>query len=213
MVLGIVCCLLFLAFGPTLMGFVLVVMLCMMTGAVVSTIATRNSEHGMTDTLTGLWNRGGFDLYLSEEYNRQKRLDKPQPMSLLILDLDGFKSYNDTFGHPAGDQVLKAVSGVLLNCANRPADKVFRHGGDEFSVLLPDTDLSGCFHIAEEIRNSVKELNMECDHDGNVITVSIGGVTVDASESVPLTKVIEEADDNLYKSKNNGRDKVNAGSM
>lgn len=215
LVFGIVQCVIFLALGPTIIGFSLIVIISVIIGIGVASVDTKNSVDSMTDKLTGLWNRRGFDRYLNEEYNRQLRLDEPQPLSVLIMDLDDFKAYNDTYGHLSGDRVLRAVANVMQAHANRPADKVFRQGGEEFCVMLPDTDLRGCMHIAEAIREDVEGLEIEHKNSSCVpiVTISIGGVTVRADDINQLEDVINEADDNLYKSKHNGRNKVTAGSM
>ena len=105
------------------------------------------------DGLTELLNRRQFDLEIAREIARTQR--KRAPLSLLILDIDYFKSFNDAFGHPAGDRCIQTVARAIERCARRPGDVAARYGGEEFAVILPDTPAAGALHIAEQIRLGV----------------------------------------------------------
>ena len=156
------------------------------------------------DGLTGIKNRRAFGQRLEEEVARATRYGLP--LSLLMLDVDHFKSYNDTFGHPEGDDVLKAVVRTLMGCA-RETDLVARYGGEEFVVLLPQTDGPGASVIAERMRRAV----LETEWSRRNITVSIGVAhllpVVDTS-----SKLIARADSALYQSKAGGRNQVSSSS-
>ncbi len=153
------------------------------------------------DGLTGIKNRRAFGQRLEEEVARATRYSLP--LTLLMLDVDHFKSYNDTFGHPAGDEVLKSVAGILEQCA-RETDLVARYGGEEFVVLLPQTDAAGAFVIAERIRRTILETNWP----RRGITISAG-----LAHLLPVvdtgSRLIGRADSALYCSKAGGRNQVN----
>lgn len=156
------------------------------------------------DGLTGIKNRRAFGTRLKEEVARATRYSLP--LSLLLLDVDHFKSYNDTFGHPAGDEVLKTVAQVLDNSA-RETDTAARYGGEEFAVLLPQTDAAGAWVIAERIRRAI------ADHPwpNRSVTVSVG-----VAHLLPVvdtdSQLIARADEALYQSKAGGRNQVSASS-
>jgi diguanylate cyclase (GGDEF)-like protein len=130
--------------------------------------------------------------------------------SILMLDIDYFKQFNDTYGHIAGDKILKTIAEALLESVCRKTDSVFRYGGEEFAVLLIDTDLPGGHIVAERIRKKVLEKNIQNGTDGEGIrflTVSIGvaSTSIDFENS---TQLLTTADENLYKAKESGRNKV-----
>ncbi len=157
-----------------------------------------------TDALTGLKNRMALNDRLQEEFDRAVR--HKRPLSLLMIDVDHFKHFNDTFGHQAGDDALIAVSNLLAESA-RGVDFVARYGGEEFVVLLPDTDISGAMVLAERFRRAVATAIW----DYREITISLGAatwshVTRDAQE------LLREADSALYQSKAIGRNRVSHGS-
>ena len=154
----------------------------------------------ITDGLTGLANHRHFQDRLAEEFRRTRRYDLP--LSLILLDVDYFKKYNDAFGHPAGDVVLKRVAD-LLKCAARETDIVARYGGEEFTVILPETDSIGASVLAERIRESIAEAVW----DKREITVSVGVVSVRLT-SENGAELVEQADQALYTSKSNGRNRV-----
>lgn len=161
-----------------------------------------------TDGLTGLLNRRSFDQVLDAELSRTAR-DR-QPISLLMIDVDRFKAYNDRYGHPAGDTCLKLVANCLREAVLRPGDNLARYGGEEFAVILPNTDEDGAYVIAERLRRSLRQLGLP--HEGSekgVITVSVGiasysGSTLDR----PDTELLHRADAALYDAKAAGRDRV-----
>jgi diguanylate cyclase (GGDEF)-like protein/PAS domain S-box-containing protein len=159
------------------------------------------------DGLTGLLNRGAFDEALSREFARSARVG--EPISLLLIDVDWFKTYNDTYGHPQGDECLKAVAGTLRNTLKRPGDIAARYGGEEFVALLPGTDSSGAFLVAETFRQAVRTLNVpHSSSDKARVTVTVGVATVrDMSVTLP-GDLVQRADEALYEGKTAGRDRT-----
>jgi len=136
-----------------------------------------------TDGLTGLANRRFLDQTIEREWLRTRR--NGQPFSLLLMDIDYFKRYNDRNGHLQGDQCLIAVAHALRACINRPADLVARYGGEEFAVLLPETDHVGACRMAEQLGDAVRHLNIpHPDSPHGNVTVSIGVASFD--EEVPV---------------------------
>jgi diguanylate cyclase (GGDEF)-like protein/PAS domain S-box-containing protein len=157
-----------------------------------------------TDGLTGVRNRAAFNERLGDEFDRAVR--SGHPLSLLLLDVDHFKLFNDTFGHPAGDEVLRQVV-RLVAAAVRGTDVVARYGGEEFAVLLPDTDLGGAVVLAERVRRAVAN----GEWDKRAVTVSIGAATL-GPETADAAALVRQADDALYTSKRNGRNRFSHGS-
>ncbi|MDB5651810.1 MAG: diguanylate cyclase [Hyphomicrobiales bacterium] len=159
----------------------------------------------LTDALTSIPNRRAFDKALLNEGARAER--GCFPLSIIMIDIDFFKSYNDHFGHVEGDETLREVGARLLSCMGRPADFVARYGGEEFAVILPDTDLAGAQHVAEGLRIAVQTLLLP--HPGNptgFVTISLG-VTC----KVPGSKdrgLVQAADEALYRAKSAGRNRV-----
>lgn len=153
-----------------------------------------------TDALTQTNNRRAFNDKLTQEVTRAKRV--PLPLSLMLLDVDHFKAFNDTFGHPAGDEVLKMVARLMLSTV-RITDFVARYGGEEFAVLLPNTDEEGGVVIAERVRQAIAEFEWE----RRAITVSIGVSTLNAKIDQE-NALVKSADAALYQSKGNGRNRV-----
>ncbi len=161
-----------------------------------------------TDDLTGMYNHRFFIQQLTMEVDRQKRY--PSPLSLLMIDIDYFKNYNDTNGHLAGDQVLKAIS-LIIQHAVRQTDIVARYGGEEFCAILINTDKEGALFIAERVRRNVAETNFpnEKIQPNGDLTVSIGVASFSPKIST-VTDLIREADNALYRAKKAGRNKVEA---
>lgn len=160
------------------------------------------------DGLTQIGNRRRFDEYLDREWKRQRR-DKKW-LSLILCDIDVFKLYNDHYGHLSGDDCLKAVAQSISANVKRPADLVARYGGEEFAVILPDTDATGAIHVAENIREGVKNLNIVHEKSSvcPYVTLSLGvSSVVPPPESSPEV-LVKSADDALYEAKKNGRDRV-----
>jgi diguanylate cyclase (GGDEF)-like protein len=161
----------------------------------------------LLDALTGLPNRRGFDSRMSVEWGRAYREKKP--LGLIVLDLDKFKIYNDTYGHPQGDVLLKAIAKVLNETINRSSDFVSRWGGEEFFVLLPDTDIDGTNKIAEQIRINIKNTDVYCSNGTKTsTTVSLGAASIVPGEHDIVDDFISRVDKLLYIAKNNGRDQV-----
>ena len=125
-------------------------------------------------------------------------------LSLLILDLDRFKDVNDTYGHPVGDEVLRAFGAVLLSSA-RDSDIVARQGGDEFALVLPDTELSGALALANRIRGAVEALKIPGPDGATIrITISAGVATLDRDDPLQIESLIADADAGLYTAKRAG---------
>ncbi|MDB5651643.1 MAG: hypothetical protein JWL62_3163 [Hyphomicrobiales bacterium] len=163
----------------------------------------------LTDALTAIPNRRAFDKALMAEVARAERGNFP--LSIIMIDIDFFKSYNDHFGHVGGDETLRKVGRRLLSSIRRPADFVARYGGEEFAVILPDTDLAGAHHVAEALRLAVH--NLCRPHPGNpagFVTISLG-VTCKMSGSKDRS-LVQNADEALYRAKSAGRNKVETSS-
>jgi diguanylate cyclase (GGDEF)-like protein len=161
----------------------------------------------MIDQLTEIPNRRSFDHQLQMEWNRSIR--EHAPISLLMMDVDHFKNYNDTYGHPQGDAALAAVARIFAQSLRRAGDFAARIGGEEFAVLLPHTDLAGALSVAEHIRSDVENSVVPCG-DGSVtkITVSIGVNTQSPTEKCMVKFFISYADKALYAAKEAGRNTV-----
>ena len=153
-----------------------------------------------TDSLSGLKNKGAFVLRLDEEIARATRYDRP--LSLLILDIDKFKEYNDSFGHPAGDDALKAISDVMRDCA-RPGDSIARVGGEEFAIILSNTPIQGAYVVGERLRRAVENASWPLRR----LTVSVGVAEL-SSETQSRAALYEAADTALYRAKRTGRNQV-----
>jgi chemotaxis family two-component system sensor kinase Cph1 len=159
-----------------------------------------------TDSLTGLANRRAFDVRLDYEWGRARR--HGTSLALITLDLDFFKQYNDHFGHPDGDACLRQVSGVLRE-ARRSTDFAARIGGEEFSVLLPDTDLTGALVITEKFRRGIHALNLRHPESPfGVVTASLGLAVHVPHSTSEIGELIKAADLALYEAKAAGRNKV-----
>lgn len=162
------------------------------------------------DGLTGLANRRRFDERLEEEWARAYR--ERTPLALLMIDLDHFKSYNDEYGHRAGDECLRAVARIMAAEAQRTMDVVARYGGEEFAMLLPNTDAAGCARIGERIRRAIREAGMPhaLNLPSGLVTASVGGaICQPASErSATSASLVEAADRALYTAKDGGRDRL-----
>ncbi len=159
------------------------------------------------DSLTGLANRRLFERSLEIEFVRGAR--QVSPVSLIMLDIDFFKRYNDAYGHVAGDHCLMQVAQVVKTCCQRKADLAVRYGGEEFAVLLPDTDINGALAIAGQIRRSV--IDKHIIHSGSptgYLTVSLGCYAFIPSGNDSLETFIHRADAALYQAKNAGRNRA-----
>ncbi|MHC8298025.1 sensor domain-containing diguanylate cyclase [Pseudomonas sp. ZS1P83] len=161
-----------------------------------------------TDALTGLANRRTLDQALRHEWFRAQR--SGLPLSVLMIDADHFKAFNDRHGHQGGDDALRSVANVISANVRRPADLAARYGGEEFSVILAETDSQGAQQIAEHIRATVEQLPLVAGAE-SPITVSIGISTWTTSAEIGLEQLLFAADKALYQAKESGRNRVVAG--
>jgi len=159
----------------------------------------------LRDALTGLYNRGNFDEILKDEINRSLRYGTH--VSLLMLDIDFFKKANDTYGHQAGDEVIKSVAHTILNSV-RNVDYAARYGGDEIAVILPETDQASAIELAERIRLTIEQKEFKISESVTIhLTISIGAGS--SSEKIISPELlIQAADRALYNAKENGRNRV-----
>ncbi|RMG04742.1 MAG: diguanylate cyclase [Nitrospirae bacterium] len=156
------------------------------------------------DGLTGVANRRTFDETLSQELKRAVR--SRQPISLVMIDVDYFKLFNDTYGHQKGDDCLKSIAGVLKTLLKRPGDLPARYGGEEFACILAGTSSEGASKIVSEIQESLGQLNIP--HEGSpygVVTISAGIVTAIPDMNITPQEIIRYADEALYMAKRGGR--------
>lgn len=164
------------------------------------------------DGLTGIANRRRFDEFLQKECLRSAR--ENTPLSLLLIDIDYFKPYNDNYGHLAGDECLQAVASALSGVMHRPADLIARYGGEEFGAVLPNTDIGGAISKAEELKAAIKELNIphEFSEVADRVTISIGITSQVVCEKASPSVLITEADGALYEAKEGGRNQYKVAS-
>ncbi len=160
------------------------------------------------DGLTGLANRRIIDEYLERETARAIRSE--HPIAVIMIDLDNFKFYNDNYGHIAGDSCLKKVSKVLKTTVRRPEDLVGRYGGEEFCVILPNTDMNGAAFVAERIRSEVENLKIPHARNtaGNVVTLSLGIASNIPGKKTTANHLLNAADKALYEAKMAGKNQV-----
>jgi len=158
------------------------------------------------DGLTGLANRRCFDDTLRAEWARAMR--QHQPLSLLMVDVDNFKAYNDANGHLGGDECLKRIAAAVAS-EMRANDLVARYGGEEFAVILPNQSLKGAAIVAERIRSRVEQLRVQHDRDDSKhVTVSIGAATAIAAMGAEPSQLVAIADAALYRAKHMGRNRI-----
>lgn len=164
----------------------------------------RLEELAIKDELTSLYNRRHFMETLKLEFHRSRRYGIP--LSMLMLDVDYFKQVNDTYGHPAGDRVLRTLAGIIRNTF-RTIDTIFRIGGEEFSVILPETTLANAATAAERLKDAVEETAFEIGDNVIFISVSIGLATVSEATG-SQEEFLKLTDDALYLAKNSGRNRI-----
>ena len=160
-----------------------------------------------TDALTNVANRRAFDLAAAREWRRLSR--EALPLSLIILDVDHFKLYNDFYGHPAGDACLRTIASAAASVIKRPGDLLARYGGEEFAIILPATPADGAFQIAEQVRRAIAEHALP--HDASPfshVTVSAGVACLLPDESSAMEQLTARADAALYRAKRGGRNRV-----
>ena len=165
-------------------------------------------NQAVTDDLTGIPNRRNFLERIRTEFNRSRR--NKYPLSVIMIDIDHFKSYNDTYGHERGDECLKKVALAIQTTLKRPSDFCARYGGEEFIIVLPDTTQEGAMYIAEEVRTAVK--NLEIEHEKSlptgIVSISLGVATADNNLSISCEDLIRQSDIALYLAKDKGRNRV-----
>jgi len=166
------------------------------------------TELSNTDSLTGIANRRCFDVILEHEYSRIRHTNSK--LSIIMLDIDHFKEYNDYYGHVKGDECLRQVGRVLQNCIRKSVDLAARYGGEEFACILPDTDIHSAVKIAERIRQSIQELKIEHKKSpvSEFLTASFGVATVQYSSNRSPAEILAIADRLLYKAKLSGRNTI-----
>jgi len=160
------------------------------------------------DSLTNLFNRRTFDMKADEYWRMATRTQ--EPVTVLLLDIDHFKLYNDEYGHQAGDECIRLISTALRRCLNRPGDIVARYGGEEFIALLPNTPEKGALYVAEHIRKTIEALHIRHrgSRESDRVTVSIGVSLANVTTGTNLSRQISQADKALYRSKHQGRNRV-----
>jgi diguanylate cyclase (GGDEF)-like protein len=160
------------------------------------------------DGLTGVRNRRYFDEHLAIEVARAQR--SKMPISLIMIDVDFFKRFNDCYGHQAGDDCLRRLASLFQSCFKRPADFVARYGGEEFVCLLPDTPFEGAFRLAGSIREAAQECQIPHSESSVSpwVTLSLGVATVISDRPATGGELLKLADGNLYQAKNQGRNQV-----
>ena len=160
-----------------------------------------------TDGLTGIANRRSFDLVLEQEWYRAQR--SGIPLSVIMLDVDHFKPFNDHYGHLAGDDCLRALARALLKEVRRSGELVARYGGEEFVVLMPDTGLDAALEIAHRIQESVRSLALPHElSEPGIVTFSLGVASLVPSEQYVPDNLIRQADRALYRAKELGRNRL-----
>ena len=164
-------------------------------------------ELAAVDPMTGLSNRRRFDVFLQQEWQRSNR--SRLPLSLVMVDIDHFKQFNDLYGHLAGDECIRQVVGVIREAANRVSDLGCRYGGEEFAIILAETPAEGAFAVAEFIRKQVELLAIPHDrHPEKAVTVSAGIATKDGNRYPRVFDLIGACDKALYEAKNKGRNRT-----
>ncbi|WP_028766638.1 sensor domain-containing diguanylate cyclase [Shewanella fidelis] len=161
------------------------------------------TEQAKVDSLTGVKNRNSFDKRILAEGRISRR--QQTPLSVLMLDLDHFKTINDSYGHLAGDQALRVVADILKQNLKRPTDLVSRFGGEEFAIILPNTDQTGALQVAESIRKAINAAPISWGDQSFPLTVSIGVNSEVINSEEHTTLLLEQADQALYQAKSEGR--------
>ena len=169
---------------------------------------TELAKFARVDGLTQIANRFKFDEYLKFQWGIKKR-DK-EPLTVIMSDIDFFKQYNDIYGHQEGDDCLTQVAKALSDATNRPEDIACRYGGEEFSLILPNTPVEGALHIADLVQENLRKCKIP--HSGSAVnefvTLSLGVATIVPTNESSIEALIKEADGNLYAAKHNGRNRV-----
>jgi diguanylate cyclase (GGDEF)-like protein len=176
-----------------------------MTEQKLAELALQNLAH--KDGLTGVANRRSLDEKLALEWKCSRR--SSQPLSVLLCDVDDFKRYNDTYGHPRGDDCLRSIAGAISATVFRPADLVGRYGGEEFAIIMPDTDLVGAQAVGHRLCEAVRELQLPHEHSAlRFVTISVGVASCVATATEFPESLVSAADAALYQAKHAGRNRV-----
>jgi two-component system, cell cycle response regulator len=181
-------------------------LLLLLTLVAVALETARLFQQAIFDGLTGLYIRRYFDLRLAEEESRIKRYGGK--LAILMLDIDHFKSVNDRYGHHEGDHVLRDVADIVMASVRQELDSPCRYGGEEFVVIMPDTDLPGALILAERIRESVQNHIIPWPEGDFSVTLSGGIAFMDQQSLIPRIELLKKADSALYRAKNNGRNQI-----
>ncbi|WP_333607001.1 GGDEF domain-containing protein [Arsukibacterium sp.] len=168
-------------------------------------------KQSQIDSLSGLFNRAHFDQRLQAEIRRSQR--EQRPLALLLLDVDHFKRINDNLGHQAGDAAISQLASLLQHCLKRSSDQAFRYGGEEFALLLPNTNLQGALDLAEHIRSYVASQPLILANQARPLTLSIGACSAIALAEYSPADYIAAADQALYQAKASGRNQVQQQSL
>lgn len=173
-------------------------------------LESKNSELerlSSLDGLTGIANRRVFDEFIKKEWLRAAR--DHRSISLIMIDIDHFKKFNDGYGHQGGDDCLRKVANALVATVKRPSDLVARYGGEEFGVVMPDTDREGAANIAEALREAIDSMNIphEFSTTSDHVTISLGVATMPPSGVTAPEELISRADEALYLAKESGRNR------
>ncbi|MFV9682128.1 GGDEF domain-containing protein [Pseudomonas sp. NY15367] len=177
------------------------------------TLQKQLEEYSYKDGLTGVANRRMFDTVLVSEWANAQR--NQQPLSLILLDIDYFKQYNDHYGHVQGDDCLKSVGQALSRAVNRPRDFVGRFGGEEFVLVLPETDEAAARHIAERCRQQVRRQRIAHERSAvsSLLTISLGVGTIVPGAHDRSQDFLNAVDKLLYQAKRRGRDRLEVARM
>ena len=177
-------------------------------GIVLNKAKAKAEIQANSDAVTKIANRRYFDLRLEEEWMRSYR--SQTPLSMLAIDIDHFKAYNDLYGHPVGDDCLNQVAQAIAKKVTRVSDVVARTGGEEFNIILPNTNLEGAHIVAKKVLEAVRELEIE--HNGsdaeNIVTVSVGVSSVIPVSSFSTRGLMLASDQALYQAKDEGRNRI-----
>jgi two-component system chemotaxis family response regulator WspR len=160
------------------------------------------------DGLTGLSNRRFFDEYMEAEWKRGTR--SKNPLSVLMVDVDHFKQFNDTYGHVAGDEILKRVADAIKQSCRRSTDLAARYGGEEFAVILPETPFADLGRLGDKLCQTIEALLLphSASQVGNYVTVSVGGATAIPAQAEYFITLVDAADKALYEAKKAGRNRT-----
>lgn len=171
-------------------------------------LADNLSKISVQDALTGISNRRGFDGFLSNAWARAIRNESP--VSLIFCDVDYFKDYNDFYGHPEGDEVLKNIANTIESRSRKGSDLAARYGGEEFAIILPDTKFEVALIVAEKIRTAIQSLKIphEKSSVNEYVTISLGVVSMLPLRGMDSSAIVKQADQALYTAKEAGRNQV-----